>query len=122
MKKTTQILHLEAPEGTKPVEVTGYMHASSGLFIHRTVTGAGGVRSLAWTVTHPGTSKRVRQAHKRADAATVCAAVASALEIAGFAPRAWAMSPAPFEEFKGSLEPSAGALRALTNAGLCRSA
>jgi hypothetical protein len=122
MKKTTQTLHLEGPEGTTPVEVTGYMHADSGLFVHRTVAGAGGADGIAWTVTHLGTSKRVRQAHKRAEAVTVCAAVASALEIAGFAPRAWAASPAPFEEFKGSLEPAAGALRALTDAGVCRNA
>jgi len=122
MKKTTQTLHLESREGTTPVEVDGYMHADSGLFIHRTVTGAGGTRSLAWTVTHLGTSKRVRQANKRTEAAAVCAAIAAALEIAGFAPRAWATSPAPFDEFKGSLEASAGVLRELTNAGVCRNA
>ena len=122
MKKSTQTLHLESREGTKAVEVTGYLHAGSGLLIHRTVAGAGSADGIAWTVTHLGTSKRVRQAHKRAEAVTVCAAVASALEIAGFDPRAWAASPDPFGEFKGSLEASAGALRALTNAGVCRNA
>lgn len=122
MKKSTQTLHLESREGTQPVEVTGYMHANSGLFVHRTVAGAGGADGIAWTVTHLGTSKRVRQAHKRSEAVAVCVAVAGALESAGFDPRAWAASPAPFDEFKGSLEVSAGALRALTDAGVCRNA
>ena len=122
MKKSTQTLHLESREGIKAVDVEGYLHADSGLFIHRTVTGAGGLQRLTWTVTHLGTSNRVRQARRRADAVVVCKAVANALEIAGFDPRAWAASPAPFDEFKGSLEPSTDAMRALTRAGLARNA